>query len=142
MDLSKFNVKQMAEKGADLELLDPEGEPLLQDKKPVTIKLLGTDSTTWRNLNRDRSRALSIKMQKKRSKQIDFTMSDEDSCEMLAACTLGWAGIDENKKPLEFSKEAAYEMYINHLWIREQVDAFIGDRANFFTTALSKPSTI
>lgn len=137
MDLSRFNVSKMAEKGANLELLDPEDEPLFygEDKKPVTIKLLGTDSKTWRNLNRDRSRELSFKMQKKRNKQIDFTMSDEDTCEMLAACTLGWEGIDEKDKPIEFSKEAAYEMYMDHLWIREQVDAFIADRANFFTTA-------
>lgn len=135
MDLSKFNVSKMAEKGASLELLGPDDEPLMHNKKPVTIKLLGTDSKTWRNLNRDRSRKLSAQMQKKGRKKIDFTMSDEDTCEMLAACTLGWEGIDVNDKPLEFSKDAAFDMYMEHLWIREQADAFIGDRANFFTTA-------
>jgi len=135
MDLSRYNVSKMAEKGANLELLDPEDEPLMHNKKPVTIKLLGTDSKVWRNMNRDRSRELSYKMQKKRKKQIDFTMSEEDTCEMLAACTLGWEGIEVNGKTLEFSIEAACEMYIDHLWIREQVDAFIGDRANFFTNA-------
>lgn len=137
MDLSKYNVSKMAEKGADLELLDPEEEPLFygKDKKPVTIKLLGTDSKTWRNMNRDRSRALSLQMQKKGRKKIDFTMSDEDACEMLATCTIGWEGIEDGDKPIEFSVEAACQMYMDHLWIREQVDAFIGDRANFFTSA-------
>lgn len=139
MDLSKFNVTQQAEVGADLELLDPNDEPLTyksgKKEKPVTIKLLGTDSKIWRNKNREFKRKITSKMVRNKAKNVDYSMSEEETCEMLAACTIGWEGIDVNKEKLEFSTEAAYQMYMDHLWIREQADTFIGDRANFFTSA-------
>lgn len=135
MDLSKFNVAKVAEIGADLELLDPVDEPLLDEKgNPVTIKLLGTDSKVWRTYNRDIQRKRMAKMVKRGRKSIDYTSSDEETCEMLATCTVGWSGVGNEDGDLEFSQEAAYELYLEQIWIREQVDAFIGDRANFFTS--------
>ena len=139
MDLSKFNVTQQAEIGADLELLDPDNEPLTygkgKTKKPVTIKLLGTDSKIWRNKNREFQKKRTAKMVRNRAKNVDYSVSEKEACEMLTACTLGWEGIDANGEKLEFSTEAAFQMYMDHIWIREQADAFIADRANFFTTA-------
>jgi len=139
MDLSKFNLTQQAEIGADLHLLDPDNEPLMygsgKKEKPVTIKLLGTDSKVWRNKNREFSRKRTQKMVRKRAKNVDLVATDEETCEMLAACTTGWDGIDANGEKLEFSTEAAFQMYMDHIWIREQADIFIGDRANFFTKA-------
>lgn len=134
MDLSKINIEQMAEAGADMELVHPvSDEAMLQDdKSPITIKLLGTDSKAYRNKNRDFQRKRIAKMTKSRSKTIDYTVSDEDACELLAECTIGWSGIIVEGKPLEFSKEAAENLYFEFSWIREQVDVFIGDRANFF----------
>lgn len=140
MDLSKFNITKQAELGANLELLDPNDEPLFykdgkKKKVPVTIKLLGMDSKVWRNKNRDVQRERIAKMTRKKSKNVDHTVSDEDACDMLALCTIGWDGIDEDGKPLEFSYDAAYKMYMSQIWIREQADTFIADRANFFTSA-------
>jgi len=134
MDLSKINIEQMAEAGADMELVHPvSDETMLQDdKSPITIKLLGTDSKAYRNKNRDFQRKRIAKMTKSRSKTIDYTVSDEDACELLAECTIGWSGIVVKGKPVEFSKEAAESLYLEFSWIREQVDVFIGDRANFF----------
>ena len=137
MDLSKFNVEKMAESGADLVLEHPStGEELIsEDKSKVTIKLLGTDSKAYRNKNREFQRGRIAKLARTRSKKIDYTVSDEEACEILVACTLGWENIELDGEILEFSPENAYQLYMDHLWIREQVDLFIGDRANFFTTA-------
>lgn len=134
MDLSKINLEKMAEQGADMELMHPvDNEVMLQDNKsPITIKLVGTDSKAYRNKNRDFQRKRIAKMTKSRTKTIDYTVSDEDACELLAECTIGWSGIVVEGKPLEFSKENAEILYMQFNWIREQVDAFIGDRANFF----------
>lgn len=136
MDLSKINLEKMAEQGAEMELVHPvTGETLTQDDKektPITIKVVGTDSKAYRNKNRDFQRKRIAKMTKSRTKTIDYTVSDEDACELLAECTVGWSGIEVDGKPLEFSKENANELYMKFNWIREQVDAFIGDRANFF----------
>lgn len=135
MDLSKFNIEVMAEKGADMLLEHPAtGEPIEENGEPVIITLLGTDSKAWREKNREFQRKRIAAMTRNRKKTIDYTVSDEDACELLAACTKGWSGIDKDGEPLEFSTDAAYELYLDNVWIREQVDAFIGDRANFFTS--------
>ena len=136
MDLSIFNVEKMAEMGADLELLDPVDEPLLDDNKnPVTIKLLGTDSRAWRNHNKDVQRKRIAQMVTRKKKNIDYTSTDEEVCEMLSICTVGWSGVGGEDGDIEFSQEAAFELYLSQIWIREQVNEFIGDRANFFKSA-------
>lgn len=137
MDLSNFNVEKMAEQGAWMELENPEtGDVLKSDEgEPVAIKVLGTDSKAWRNKNRLYQQRRIAKMTRSRSKQIDYTMSDEDACELLSECTVGWKGIVDDGEEVEFSKEAAFDLYMKYIWIREQVDSFVGDRANFFPSA-------
>lgn len=137
MDLSKINMEKMAELGADMELVHPvSDEPMLQDDgSKITIKLLGTDSKAYRNKNRDFQRQRIAKMTKTRSKTIDYTVSDEEACELLAECTIGWSGILVDGVLVEFSKAAAEELYMKFGWIREQVDVFIGNRANFLPPA-------
>jgi len=139
MDLSKFNLTQQAEIGADLHLLDPFDDPLFygsgKKEKPVTIKLLGTDSKVWRNKNREFQKKRTQKMVRNRAKNVDYSVSDEEAGEMFAACTTGGGGLEDKGEKIEFSTEAAFQMYMDHIWIREQADAFIADRANFFTKA-------
>ena len=137
MDLSKFNVEKMAEQGAWLELEDPSTGDVLQgdDGEAIAIKVLGTDSKAYRNKNREYQRARIAQMARSKSRKIDYTMSDEDACDLLAECTVEWRGIVDEGKEVEFSKEAAHDLYMKYIWIREQVDAFIGDRANFFPSA-------
>lgn len=137
MDLSKFNMEIYAEKGAVMELVNPvDGETLLDDEgNPVSIKLLGQDSKAWRKMNRDFTRKKTSEMAKSRRRSVDFTMTDEEKAEMVAACTIGWSGIEEDGQAIEFSQESAKDIYMKYSWIREQADEFIGDRANFFTVS-------
>jgi hypothetical protein len=137
MDLSKFNVEKMAEQGAWLDLENPRTNEMLEDDdgNAISIKLLGTDSKVWRNKNRENMRKRTAQMVRSKSKKVDFTVSDEDTCEMLSECTVDWKGIIDEGEEIEFSKEAAYELYMKYIWIREQVDLFVGDRANFFPSA-------
>jgi hypothetical protein len=134
MDLSNINLEKNAEQGADMELVHPvTGDVMIQDNgKPITIKVLGTDSKAYRNGQREYQRKRIAKMAKSRNKSVDYTVSDEDAAILLAECTAGWDGIIVDGKKLEFSKDAAEELYLKFNWIREQVDGFIGDRANFF----------
>lgn len=139
MDLAKINLEKFSEQGVDMELEHPvSGDILMQEKpnekKPITIKVLGIDSKAYRNKQLEFQRKRIAKMTRNR-KNNDIVMSDEDACELLAECTVGWEGIVENGKPIEFSKEAAASLYMNYRWIREQVDQSIGDRANFLQSA-------
>jgi len=134
MDLSNLDVSKKAEDGAILELDHPvTGDPLIDEEsgEAISIILLGTDSKTYRDKQREYQRKRLSKMTKKRGKEMDLTMSDEDACDLLATCTVGWEHMVENGEELEFSKEAAYKLYMKYNWIREQVDMFIADRENF-----------
>ena len=137
MDLSNFNIEKAAELGADLNLIHPAtgDEIKTDDDELVVIKLLGTDSMIWRNKNRDLGRKRTAKVLRSRNKDVDLMATDKETCEMLAACTLGWSNIEEDGEILEFSEDAAYKVYMKHLWIREQADVFINERANFFTSS-------
>jgi hypothetical protein len=128
MDLSTIDLTKSAEAGADLTLEHPvTGEPL-----DIIITLAGTDSASYRAKQKEIQNKRITKMA--RGKKADFSITDDEACDILAGCTLGWVGILESGKELEFSVLNAKDLYIKHFWIREQVDAFMGDRANFFSS--------
>jgi len=134
MDLNDINLEAQSNDGADVQLEHPvTGKSLEHDGKPMTIRVAGTDSAAYRNKQRELQNRRLQKIAKGRKP--DFSNSDAEACELLAACTLGWSGIVVGGDDIAFSQKAAEELYGKHVWIREQVDLFIGDRANFFTTA-------
>lgn len=55
----------------------------------------------------------------------------EDGLELLVACTKGWKHIKISGVVLPFSEENSRMLYTKYPWIREQVDTFVNDRANF-----------
>lgn len=126
MDLAKFDTSKTSEKGAELVVLNPE----TFEETDIKLRLAGTDSSVYRNQIKARAEKAMNKGQKKQA--LDFDKSEREGCELLAACTLGWEGLEENGKPIEFSTEAAADLYMRHRWLKEQVDRFIGDRTNFF----------
>lgn len=132
MDLGKFNVEKAADEGAELHLEHPvTGEKLYtEDGEKISIRLVGMDSTKYR---RAMSRIASKNMGK-RQKQRSIEKAEQEGAELLAACTVGWQNIVVGE-PLEHSEEAAYDLYVGQRWIREQVDEFVADRANFFQNA-------
>lgn len=134
MDIGKINLAERSEQGADLELEDPiTGEKGKQaDGSPVTIRVMGMDSAAFRNKHREIQSRRMAKIA--RGKKPDYAgNSDDEAAELLVACTIGWNGIEVNGEVLAFTPKAARDLYLDHHWIREQVDQFIGDRANFFT---------
>ena len=61
--------------------------------------------------------------------------------ELLAACTLGWSGIEWKGAPLEFNQSNAVMLYRELSWLRSQVELFIADRQNFFLTPANSSSS-
>lgn len=130
MDLNKYNLSKSADAGADLALEDPvTGEEL-----DVIITLLGSDSAAYRNKAREMQRDRISKMAKSRSKKLDLSVSEKEECELLAACTIGWDGIELDGVEIKFTYDEAVKLYLDFPWIKEQVDEFIGDRANFLVS--------
>ena len=131
MDLNTLNLSEGADIGNTMEVKHPVTDEVLLDdnKKPVTITLLGSDSTVLRDAMKNRARK---QLRTKKSQSFDVDEAEKIGCEMLATCTVGWSGISENGSSVQFSHEAATDLYLKYQWLRQQVDEFINDRENFF----------
>ena len=126
-DLAKLDTAKVAEEGAELRVAHPTtGEDL-----GITITLIGTDSKTFRDISKSRATA----SLKKKTREIDLDQNESDAVDLLAKCTKGWSGITENGKQVAFSYDNAVQLYTKYLWLREQIDRFMADRANFLPSA-------
>jgi hypothetical protein len=130
VDLNAFDTVTAANEGAVLELRGPNGEPLKQDggKKPVSITLYGADSEVARKA---RNAAANRYLKQRGKVQITAEGSEADALSFLAKCTAAWDGIVVDGKALPCDRENVMQVYERFPFIREQVDEFIADRANF-----------
>ncbi|MBV5327025.1 MAG: hypothetical protein JZU65_05215 [Chlorobium sp.] len=149
MALAKHKTDVVANKGVALEIYSAANLPL-----GIRFFVLGTDSEEWEKINRKQDKARLEKQ--KRTRGVYLATSDEtrlNGTETLAGLTTGWEEDVTNEKGevigtrleieleegefVPFSKEAVRTIYgdIGYSFIREQVDAFIGDRRNFLPTA-------
>lgn len=138
MNLNQYKLAERAEVGADVAIVDPySNEPLKQDDgSAVVIRVLGKDSAAFRKKEHELTARSSNRYIRRKGKDVtadDLDVAERDKSELLAAITTGWSGIDLGNGPVEFSQNAARDLYNEHTWIRDQVDIFVGDRANFFT---------
>lgn len=133
IDLGSLDTNETAERGAVLEVLHPtDGTPL-----GLKITLAGTDSDIFQKAQN--------KMSNKRAKRFkpgqSFSYPAEEQAantlSLLATCTLGWEASDDfmlDGQPFPpYDRETALELYQRFVWLREQADAFISDRANFLS---------
>jgi hypothetical protein len=119
VDLKKYDSITNAETGVDL-ILEP----------GAGITLYGADSL----IHKEKAAEIQRKNRERRS-ALEAKEIEAQSLELIVACTKGWYGLEENGKPLEFSKEAATKLYKRYPEIADRVTSFIFTRANFFTTA-------
>ena len=91
----------------------------------VYIRLVGVDSAKWREIKLDIER-----------KAMSGDSGSLSPAEYLADATLGWRGIESNGNPLEFSPDAAINLYTDAPYICDQADRFVAKRLNFMTASL------
>ena len=117
----------------NVELLHPAtGEVLLNDDgTPMTITVHGPYSSTYKAISHAQQNKRLMKAQRTGGK---FNLSAEEieasSLDLLVKCTEGWC-LTLDKKPEEFSQDKARQVYLDHPWVREQVDAVFGDTRAF-----------
>lgn len=131
MDLANLNLTKHADCGAVMYVVHPiTGEQLYaNDESPVTITLLGADSTKMRQAMSERA--------KKRLAQNSVPIKNIDeaeklSAELLANVTVSWNGITENGLDVECNFENVASIYGRYSWLRQQADTFVANRANFY----------
>ena len=117
----------------DVELMHPStGETLLNDDgTPMTITVHGPYSSTYKSVSHNQQNKRLMKAQRTGGK-LNLTAEELEasSLELLVKCTEGWS-LTLDKKPEDFSQDKARQVYMEHPWVREQVDAVFGDTRAF-----------
>lgn len=127
MDLAQLDTSSPSG-GVAMEVKHPTTGDVLKDgEEPVTITLVGADSQQYRDVQRSFQNA---RLRDAR-KPVTAEQLETQATATLAACTLGWSGIELDGQKLDCTVPNAKRLYARLPWLREQVDAFISERANF-----------
>jgi hypothetical protein len=102
------------------------------DGNEAWIDLYSSDSEAARKAQRTITNG---RLAMRNRNAIDAKRLETEGTEMLADLTAGWnlLSLDGQKIDVPFSRANAIELYSERslAWVREQADAFVGDRANF-----------
>lgn len=129
-DLANIDTVKGANEGFDVQIYHPGTNADLG----ISIRVLGKDSDEFRKVSAAQSKKRMAKMSKggfRNATTISIEEIEQETIELLASVTKGWDNVVVDGNPLPFSKENAAALYERFPWIKEQVDAAIGDRANF-----------
>lgn len=120
----------MADDGAVLNIVHPETEEVIEG---MTITLLGQDSKVYRKLQMSKQQAALNRISKgKKAVDFDAEKLAEDSIDDLVKLTVDWSGFMLDGKELDCTPANIRTVYGEWAWIKEQVQEFVADRANFF----------
>lgn len=123
MDLSKLNITDSANSGATVTLRDP----VTLEDLDTTITVVGRDSDIFRN------HVKKIVDKNRSKKRLSMDEAERQNIELLAVCTIAWTNVQEGDTVYECSFENAKYIYKKYPWIREQLDEFQEERANFLS---------
>ena len=129
MDLSTFNLEADSERGASLVLRHPQlGTPIEYQKggETLTMKIhvLGPDSKKARQAQADLLKSARPDMSEEEA--------NRRAARYAAALCTGWENIVWEGQTVDFNRELAAEMFFKQAWMRQQIERFHADRANFF----------
>lgn len=96
----------------------------------IRINVVGPDSDLYRKVD-SRIKNANLLAAQRRGK-ITAEVLDAGGLDLLVGVTVGWEGVVFSGQPLEFTEENVRQVYTDFRFIREQVDEFVGQRANFF----------
>lgn len=128
LNLSTVSTVEKSNMGVEMEIIHPgTGEPT-----GAFLTVCGEDSelhaTAMNIVSRRRIKA------QRRSGQVTIDNDDIQHGLMTIAihCVTGWRGVlDDDGQPLPFSRAELRRVLTDYKFILEDVNAFIGDRANF-----------
>ena len=122
-DVAAFDLRARSEAGAPLTLRHPK----TGEKLPAVIWLQGEDAENYRKC----LRAQIDRQISERKLELSAAELEERLIERLVAITQRFENIELNGVQYDGSPENAKKLYCEQLWIRDQVVAFVEDRANF-----------
>lgn len=127
-DLKSLYTKATAENGVEMLILHPiDGTAIKgEDGKPWTLTVVGTDSDKWKTAIRA--------TQKKRGQD-----SENASEALVASLVVGSSAnivLDKSTgETFTYTPQSAIKLMIDYPWLRDQVNVYANDRANFLPKA-------
>jgi hypothetical protein len=102
------------------------------DGTPMTITLHGPYSTRYKTIMREQQqRRLTDAPRGARAPTMDADEIETMSRELVVRCVETWSLTLEGDKKLAFSPDAVNEVFTEFPWVRDQVNAAIGNVADF-----------
>lgn len=126
-DLVKLAPSKSSE-GAVLTLVNPVNNTPIEG---VTITLMGADSKEYQALRRKLQNARLRNVTSRGKMRVTSEEIEDEALQLIVAATKGWTGVVIEGVEQPFTMENAKSLFTRFPWIREQVDEFINDRANF-----------
>lgn len=124
MDLKEFDgLSQAQEDGQDVPILHPK----TGDELGIVIRVAGPDSD---RLRKARAAVVNERLSRKRVK-LSAAEIEAEGLSLLAAAVISWTGVVIDGKEIECTKSNAEAVLKRFPFIREQLDAVVGDRAGF-----------
>jgi hypothetical protein len=125
MEFNDLLTSEAHEEGAEINIVNPvTGKPT-----DAYIKVMGIDSVAFQSSQRKKRNKMIAMLSEK--KALDETYEIDSDISALASITIGWRGIEQNGEAMKFTPKACEELYRKSPGLRQQVDAFVGDRRNF-----------
>lgn len=129
-DIVKDDFSKSADTGYSFELKLPDGTPsgakltIRGDMSPAVVGF------TRKKVQEYLQKQAAAK-RKNKDESIDFDEMEENKVESALLRLLGWSGITEEGKEVQFSKEKATEVLTKHNWICDQILEQSADVENF-----------
>jgi len=145
MNLHNLHDKAAGDMASDMEVRHPATDEVLraQDGRAVTMSVVGFDSQKVRA----KRHKLGNRRLNRNNRKVTAEGREAENIELLAATIEGWDaeglayalskiyGQKISASDLEFSEKTAQDLLTGVPWLRDQVDEYSGDRANFLPSA-------
>ena len=131
MDLASLDLSKFSENCATLHVQHPITTENMVDEngQDVTITLLGMESSIAQRITKARAQK---HLNARKSKQ-DLDEMRQFTISLLSKLVTASHGFTEDGVPIDLADEAtAIRIFTKYSWLREQVDEFLMDRANFY----------
>jgi hypothetical protein len=137
VDLSTFEINDLANEGVKMELLNPDTfEPLMDDAgQPMWIKLKGIDSDAHKGVTRSATnRRLQQQFEHGGSMRIRAEDMEAEALVQLIKCTVDWH-LQFGKQTPACTPDEARTVYQRFPWIKDQCEKWRTDRSHFFASS-------
>lgn len=120
---SLSDLTDLQESGSEIKIFHPAtSEPI-----GITMLVAGPDSKRQKAA----TSLIVAERAELRLRKITGARLEDEAIRIAAASIIGWTGVFENGKEVEYSPSVALGLLTRYPFMREQIAAFSGDRANF-----------